>query len=332
MVVTPPAVAVGRFYLEDRIDDLERVDDEWVVGTANTVADELEETTVDDLARFKVVLLVRSAVGDVDHAGRDVVVVEGLSLSRWTDAHVVVRNVRVKDAAVSGSPLVEMGFDPVGIAFEEAAEFAGAVRTHDVCSADQRRDYGCERGGRVACVFFPTLLLRDRSIANEERRGVADEAEDIEVAEAIELPQTPREDDGKRYFVKLDAGPVRRSIDPEVLREATVRMLRTGEVDQRAASGVDASASQQCGCGLHHVPRPDEVIAAEIVIGLRGSPRDRRRGDKRAGVGLVLMREDDVVGDASQLAVVGRGRGQPLRRDSAMPLLDEALAMHIVGR
>ena len=68
MVVAAPAGAVGRLDLEDVVDDLQRVDDERIVGAADAVAHEFEEAGVDDLARLEVVLLAGGAVGDVDGA------------------------------------------------------------------------------------------------------------------------------------------------------------------------------------------------------------------------------------------------------------------------
>ena len=125
---------------------------------------------------------------------------------------------------------------------QELAEFLRAVSAADVRSADERGDDHGERRGRVAGVLLPALLLRDRSVAHKERRGSRDEGDDVEVAEAVELPEPPGEDDREGDLVELNAGPVGRSVDPEVLSKASVRMLRASEVNERAAGGVDASA------------------------------------------------------------------------------------------
>ena len=298
--------------LRAAVDDLEGVDDEGIVGAADAVADELEEAGVDDLAGLEVVLFAGAAVGDANAAGRDLIVVEGLADGGRADAHVVALDVGVEDALGGGGPLVEVGLDPVGVALEEGGEFAGAVGAGDVGGADEAGDDGGESGGGVAGVLFPALLLGDRGVADEEGGGAFDEGEDVEVAEAVELPETPGEDDGEGDLVELDAGPVGGSVDPEVLGEAAVGALGAGEIDESAESGVDASAGEESGGGLDHVAGPDEVVAAEVVVGLGGTPGDGGGGDEGAGVGLVLVGEDDVVADAHEAAAVGGGGGEAL--------------------
>src|SRR5580658_2556097 len=267
----------------------------------------------------------------MDHAGRDLGVVEGFAFRRRPDAHVVVRDAGDEDARGGGCPLVEVSFDPVGVVAEKGCEF-GELGADDVGGADERGDDDGECGGRVAGVLLPAFLLCHRSVADEEAGGACDEGNDVEAAEGVELPETPGEDDGERDLVKLNAGPVGRAVDPEVLREAAVRVLRAGEVDESAESCLGAAAGEQSGRGLDHVARPDEMIAAEIVVGLGGSPGDGGGGDEGAGVGLVLVGEDDVVRDAHKTAAVSRCRDETLGRGGAMPLLDEALAMDLIRR
>ena len=184
---------------------------------------------------------------------------------------------------------------------------------------------------RVAGVFLPALLLRDRRVAAEKRCCVGDEGQNVEAAEAIELPEPPREHDGESDFVELNSGPVGSAVNPEILREAAVGALRTREVDQGAASGFDAAAREQRRRRLHHVARPDEVIAAEVIVGFGVAPGDRRRSDECAGVRLVFMREDDVVRNAHELAAVSRNGGKARGGFSAVPLLDEALEVQLIG-
>ena len=185
VVVAPPAGAEGRVALEDGVDDLERVDDERVVGAADAVADKFEEACIDNLAGLEVLLLVRGAVGDMDVAGSDLVVVEGLAGSRRADPHVVVLDVGIEDAFGGGGPLVEMGFDPVGVAFEKGCEFVGLLGAGDVRRADEAGDDGGEGRRRVAGGLFPALLLGDRGVADQEGGGAFDQREDVEVAETI---------------------------------------------------------------------------------------------------------------------------------------------------
>ncbi len=143
----------------------------------------------------------------------------------------------------------------------------------------------------------------------------------------VELPETPREDDGEGDFVELDAGPVGGAVDPEVLGEAAVGALGAGEVDEGAESGVGAAAGEKGGRGLDHVAGPDEVVAAEVGVALGGSPGDGGGGDEGSGVGLVLVGEEDVVADAHEAAAVGGGGGETLGRGGATPLDEEAVAV-----
>ena len=199
----------------------------------------------------------------------------------------------------------------------------------DIGGADEGGDDGGEGGGGVAGVFFPALLLGDGGVADEEGGGALDEGEDVEAAEAIQLPETPGEDDGEGDLVELDAGPVGGSVDPEVLGEAAVRALGAGEVDERAEGGVGATAGKQRGGGLDHVASPDEVIAAEVGVALGGSPGDGGGGDEGAGVGLVFVGEDDVVADAEEAAAVGGDVSSRVGEAARCHCCDEAIPMEV---
>ena len=166
--------------------------------------------------------------------------------------------------------------------------------------------------------------MGDGGVAYQKARGALDEGEDVPVAEAAGLPDTPGEDQGKCNFIELNAGPVGSTVDPEILGKAAVGSLRAGEVDECAARCIDAAAGQQGGRGLHHVACPDKVVAAEVVVAFGLSPGDGGGGDKCTGVGLVFMGQQDVVaGLHQQAAVAGFGR-QPIRAGGALPLLQEA--------
>lgn len=82
VIVAAPAVTEWGFDLEGMVDDFEGVDDEGVVGAADAVADEFEEARVDDLAGLEVILLVGGAVGDVNAARSDLIVVKGFAYGR----------------------------------------------------------------------------------------------------------------------------------------------------------------------------------------------------------------------------------------------------------
>ena len=330
MVVATPARTVRRFDFEDFVDHLQRFHHQRIVRPPNAIPDQFQEPAIDHLARLKRVLLPRRAVGNVDLPRRNLRVVKRFTISWRTDPHVVVRHLRIQHPAPRGGPLIQVRLDPVGVVLQKAAQLSRTVVPHDLARAQQRRDHHRQRGRRVARVFLPALLLRHRRIAHQKARRPRHKGADIEVAQPVQLPQTPGQDHRKRDLIQLNARPVRRPIDPEILRKAAVRVLRAGQVHQRAACGVNAAAGQQRRRRLHHVTRPHQVVPAQIVIGLGIAPRNRSRSDKGAGVRLVLMRQNDVVRNARQPAAVARYRGQSLRAQRTVPLLDEPFPVHLI--
>ncbi len=203
---------------------------------------------------------------------------------------------------------IQIGLDPVRVGLEKARQLRRHIRPRNIRRADQPRDHRRQRRRRVARVLLPALLLRHRRIAHQERRRALDKRKHVELAQPVQLPQPPRQHDRKRHLIQLNARPVRRSVDPEVLREAPIRPLRTRQIHQRAPRRIDAPAGQQRRRRLHHVARPHQVIPAQIVVALRRSPRNRRRRNERARVRLVLMRQQHILADPQQLPAVHRGR------------------------
>ncbi len=111
-------------------------------------------------------------------------VVEGLAGGGRADAHVVVLDVGMEDALGGGGPLVEVGLRSSRRRFRGRRPARGLAGAGDVGGADEAGDDGGERGGRVAGVLLPALLLGDGGVADEEGGGALDEGEDVEVAEA----------------------------------------------------------------------------------------------------------------------------------------------------
>ena len=145
VVIAAPAEAVGRFDLQDVIDDLEGINDERIVSAADAIADEFQEAGIDDLAGLEVGAFAGLAVADVNHAGLDVGIVEGLAFGGRADTHVVVGDFGKQDAGGGGGPLVEVSFYPVGVVLEEVGEFR-ELGAADVRGTDEGRDDGGERG------------------------------------------------------------------------------------------------------------------------------------------------------------------------------------------
>ena len=99
----------------------------------------------------------------------------------------------------------------------------------DVGGCEERRDLHGEREGRIAAIFFPTILLRDRAVAQNIAGGVAHHG-----PPALQFAQTVRgfaaqqiqQQDGEGGFVHLNTGPIGAAIEPEILRPVAVSLLR----------------------------------------------------------------------------------------------------------
>ncbi len=231
----------------------------------------------------------------------------------------------MQHAVVRRRPLIQVRLDPVRIPLQKSRQLDRCVRPCNVGRAQQTRNHRSKRRRRISRRLLPSFLLRHRSILHQEGRRSLHKRKDAKRSQHSALPQPPRQHDREGLFIQLNAMPVRRAVDPEVLRKASIRTLRAGQVHQRAQRRIFLAAGQQRRRRLHHVPRPHQVIAAKVVIAPRGSPRNRRRGDKRARIRLVFMRQQHVMADPRQPALVRRLLRQPLRRRRPSPLQQETL-------
>ncbi len=149
----------------------------------------------------------------------------------------------------------------------------------------QRRNFGGQRERRIARVFFPAILLGDRTVAQNKADGVAHHRPPaLELAQSFGrfAAQQIEQQDGERGFVHLDAAPVGTSVEPEILRPVAGGFLRGFEVAQHADRIGHRSGGQQSAGGFDQVARPDQVVAAEIFVALVESPRNREAGDDAA--------------------------------------------------
>src|SRR5262249_2656954 len=79
---------------------------------------------------------------------------------------------------------------------------------------------------------------------------------------------------------------------------------------------------------VHHVARPDQVIATAVFVSLRLAPGNAERCDHRSGIGLVLVSEKEAMArviEAPAIAADGVERIESV--DGSIPLLDEPLKM-----
>ena len=305
MVVTAPAGAERTVVFQAVIHYLQRFGDQWVVSPANAVTDEFQKARIHNFSGIEIRHLPRFAIRHMDKSGCKQGIVERFARCRRTNPHVMTLDAGQQKSIIGSRPLVQMRLNPVGVAFQKARQFGRLVGSRNVRRAHQRGDHRGQCTGRVARILFPPFLLGHRRVSHQERCRALNKRKHIKDSQPIQLPQTPRQDDRERNLVQLNARPVSRAVDPEILREASVRPLRAGQINQRPACGFSAPTGQQRGRGLHHVARPHKVIPAQVIVALGRAPRDRSRRNKRAGVGLVLMRQDDVVADPHESSLIG---------------------------
>ena len=241
------------------------------------------------------------------------------------DADVVAFDAGDEGAVVGHGPFFDVGLEEVGVLLEELRGDQVAAIAGEARCANQRGDIGGQRRGRVAGVFLPSILRSGRPFVDQELCRRLHHRIRIEILEPGVLVQPPRQHDRKRDFVELNAGPIRLAVDPEILRKAAVGMLRAREIDQRAHRGGDVAGGGQAGHAVDQVAGPDQVISAELFVALDLAPRDAERGDHRAGIGLVLVGEEQFAAAAIERAAVA---GELIERNDmtarAMPLLEEA--------
>src|ERR1700710_2504689 len=82
MVVPSPTGTKGRIHLQHVIDDLQRINDQWIVGPPNSVSHQLQKPAIDHLPRLKDIPLPGSPIGDSERPHRNTGIVERLSWAR----------------------------------------------------------------------------------------------------------------------------------------------------------------------------------------------------------------------------------------------------------
>ena len=133
------------------------------------------------------------------------------------------------------------------------------------------------------------------------------------------------EQDGEGAFVHLHTAPIGHAIQPDILRPVAIRLLYGAEIAEHGLGLVIGARRQQAAGILDEIARPDEVIAAEILIALVEAPGNGEAGDDRARHRIGL-----VGGEHDSAGAVGIDVGAPLRmverHERALPV---APALHI---
>src|ERR1700722_16004487 len=320
--VAAPARTGGEVGLEHGVDDVQRILHQRVAGLANAVTYQLEKSAVNDFRHRKLILSAGRTIANRHELARDAFVAVGIADVDGIDADVVALDAGDEEAVVGDGPVFDVSLEEVGVLLEELRGGHVTAVAREAGCANQSGDIGGQRRGRVAGVLLPSLLRGGRAVVDQEVSRPQDHRIRIEILEPGALVQPPRQHDRKRDFVELNA------VDPEILRKAAVRTLRACEINESAQRGGDVSRGGQTAHAVDHVARPDEMIAAEVLVALGLAPRDAERSDERAGIGLVFMGEQQLGSAAIESAVVA---GEFIERNDmtarAMPLLEESSTM-----
>src|SRR2546427_4093823 len=81
----------------------------------------------------------------------------------------------------------------------------------------------------------------------------------------------------------------------------TVLLLGRHEVEESLSRVFSVSGGDEPSCCLRQVPRPDQVVSAQVVIALGETPWNRETGDHRARVRFFLVRSKDCIAYAVEV-------------------------------
>ena len=136
--------------------------------------------------------------------------------------------------------------------------------------------------------------------------GFQDHGVGIKILKSILSAETQGQQYREGDLVQLDSPPVRIPVDPEVLRKTAVLLLRNREIDECPQRCGILTGGEQGGSAADHIPGPNQVISALVFVTPGFSPRNRKRGDQGAGIGLVLVSEKQTETAVVEVALVTR--------------------------
>src|SRR5438132_1822436 len=268
MIVATPARALRQVMFEYAINHFDRVAHERIVRIANTEPHQMKEITTDDISRG----VQTAAVGDLNH--RHIRVSVGIRCI-WigrSDADVMTTYSFHQLALRCDSPIFHVGRQPVGIRKNKIRDVRSAEFFGPFCGAREGGNQRGNRGRRVAGVFSPAVLSRDRSLHNQVRSGAHNHHPRMEQTKRVLFMQMPRQQYRETNLVELPPRPIGPSIYPTVLWETSVRRLHGRQPDQRAQRGACLTGGEQRGRAVHEVARPHQMIAAQILIAFGFAP------------------------------------------------------------
>ena len=147
----------------------------------------------------------------------------------------------------------------------------------DVGGGEEAGHLDREREGRIAGILLPAVLPGHRAVADEEARRLLDHRQEAVRVGGVDMAVTAQhvgEDDGEGAFVHLDPAPIGPAVEPDILRPVAVRLLHRGEIGQHGLGLLRRAGGEEAARRLDEIARPDEMIAAEILVALVEAPGD----------------------------------------------------------
>ena len=203
------------------------------------------------------------------------------------DAHVIAghadlaREPRVGDI----DPVLDLLVPGIRGVAQEVRDAVDVAGLREIGGGQQRGDLHGQRERRVAGILLPAVLAGPRTVADDEARRARDhrpERRQHRPGDRALAPGHVQQQHRERAFVELDAVPVGRAVQPAVLRPAAVVLLHRTQVAHHAQHLVVCAAGEEGARGLRQVARPDQMVAAQVVVALAAAPGDRQAGDQAA--------------------------------------------------
>ena len=289
-VVAIPARSLRQFHAQKRVNDFHGVADPGVVRGAQPEANQSERIRTDDVGGRLQILPQRPVLDGhkaVDWRGRIV----GF---RRSNANVVALHSELPSqfAARRVSPALHVVIPVVGGLPQHGGNRLLAHQVRQFSRRQEPRDFDRQGEGRKPRVFFPAVLLRDRTVAHQKSSRLS-----YQIPPALQPSQILRrlasqqihEQDGEGRLIHLQTIPVGTAVQPHVLRPVSVGILRSLQIAKHPKSVGVRTRRQEANGRFHQITWPDQVISAQVFVPLVEAPGNRKAGNHAAQKILRLM-------------------------------------------